>query len=212
MVISMKDVEMSIKVIQFLGKAKDWAIWEEKFLAKAKRRGFKDVLLGKVAIPKLTEVLDEQKDTDKLKIKIRDLNDVGYSELILSFADSDAGNVAFQHVRNSKSTDYEDGNIETAWAWLKSKFAPQTAPTEIGLYRKFYDSKLKKGMDPDVWISQMEDMRMHLAKMKSIMTDKHFLMHLINSLTSEYEHIVPLVEKRLDDSVNPLTLEELRAD
>ena len=137
---------------------------------------------------------------------------MGYSELILSFADTDAGNVAFQYVRNSKSPDYEDGNIEVAWNALKGKFAPQTAPTEIALYRKFYESKLRKGVDPDVWISQMEDTRMRLAEMKSTMTDKHFLMHLINNLTQEYEYTVALVEKRLDDVQNPLTLEELRAD
>ena len=160
MVISIRDAETSIKVIQFSGKTKDWAIWEEKFLAKAKRMGFKDVLLGKVIIPKSTEILDETVEGDKKKIKIRELNDLGYSELILSFADSEAGNVAFQYVRNSKSKEYEDGNVEVAWSSLKGKFAPQTAPTEIGLYRKFYESKLKKGVDPDVWISQMEDTRM----------------------------------------------------
>ena len=44
------------------------------------------------------------------------------------------------------------------------------------------------------------------------MTEKHFLMHLINNLTSEYDYQVAMVEKRLDSDKNPLTLEELRAD
>ena len=156
--------------------------------------------------------MDETKEDEKTKSKIRDLNDLGYSELILSFADTDSGNVAFQYVRNSKSKEYEDGNIAVAWASLQKKYAPKTAPTEMGLYRKFYDSKLKKGMDPDVWISTMEDTRMRLSEMKSEMTDKHFLMHLINNLTSEYEHIITVLEKRLDDAKEPLTIEELRAD
>ena len=82
----------------------------------------------------------------------------------------------------------------------------------MGLYRKFYDSKLKKGMDPDVWIFTMEDTRMRLSEIKSEMTDKHFLMHLINNLTSEYEHNITVLEKRLDDANEPLTIEELRAD
>ena len=122
----------------------------KKFLARAKRKGFRDLLLGKVPIPKSTEVLDETISTDKAKIKIRDLNDLAYSKLILSFADSDAGNVAFQYVQNSKSSEYEDGNVEVVWGSLKPKFNPQTAPTDIALYRKFYDFKLKHGMDPDV--------------------------------------------------------------
>ena len=102
--------------------------------------------------------------------------------------------------------------MEVAWANLKLKYAPQTAQTEIGLYWKFYDSKLKKGMDPDVWIFQMEDTRMRLEEMKSVMLEKHFPIHLISNLTSEYNYTVALVEIRLDSTINPLTLEELRAD
>ena len=45
--------------------------------------------------------------------------------------DSDAVEVAFQYIHNAKSKDYEDFNIETAWASLKSKFAPQAAPKEM---------------------------------------------------------------------------------
>jgi hypothetical protein len=65
-----RDVETSIKVIQFSGKQKDWAVWEEKFMARAKRKGFKDLLLGKATIPKTSDVLDEKSDDDKKK-KIR---------------------------------------------------------------------------------------------------------------------------------------------
>ena len=102
MVIVTRDAETSIKVIQFAGKAKDWAVWKGKFLAKAKRKGFKDALLGRVSIPKSTEKLDKRVESDKEKIIIKKLNELGYSALFLSFADSDAGNVAFQYVRNSK--------------------------------------------------------------------------------------------------------------
>jgi hypothetical protein len=38
-------------VIPFCGNGDEWPIWSEKFLAKAKRYGFKDVLLGKLSIP-----------------------------------------------------------------------------------------------------------------------------------------------------------------
>ena len=68
MVILTKDVETSIRVIQFSGKTKDWPVWEEKFLAKAKRKGFKDVLLGKYKIPKSTVILDENLDKEEIKL------------------------------------------------------------------------------------------------------------------------------------------------
>lgn len=52
-----------------------------------------DVMLGKLTIPKWTEVLDDKNEVDKQKLKIEGLNDFVYSELILSFADTDAGKV-----------------------------------------------------------------------------------------------------------------------
>jgi hypothetical protein len=58
-------------------------IWGEKFLAKAKRSGIKDVFLGKVLIPKSSEVLDEKKDEGKRILRIIDLNEMAFNELVL---------------------------------------------------------------------------------------------------------------------------------
>ena len=40
--------EETIKVVTFDGKKSSWPAWEEKFLARAKRRGYKDLLLRRV--------------------------------------------------------------------------------------------------------------------------------------------------------------------
>jgi hypothetical protein len=42
----------AIRVLNFSGRKEEWPSWNKKFLAKAKRSGIKDVLLGKVEIPK----------------------------------------------------------------------------------------------------------------------------------------------------------------
>lgn len=42
----------SIKVIPFSGKAVDWPVWSEKFLARARRKGYKNILLGKEVVLK----------------------------------------------------------------------------------------------------------------------------------------------------------------
>jgi hypothetical protein len=55
----------TIRVILFCGKGDEWPIWSEKFLAKAKRYGFKDVLLGKLLIPKIDESFDGASDQRK---------------------------------------------------------------------------------------------------------------------------------------------------
>ena len=73
----------TIRVIPFCGTVDEWPIWSEKFLAKAKRYGFKDLLLGKLSIPKVDESFDEVSDEGKKMSKIIELNEVDYIELIL---------------------------------------------------------------------------------------------------------------------------------
>jgi hypothetical protein len=49
----------------FSGKKDEWPMWSEKFLSNAKYSGFKDVMLGKVNIPKSDEEINEK--TEKVK-------------------------------------------------------------------------------------------------------------------------------------------------
>ena len=184
--------KISIKVIGFSGKKKDWITWEEKFLSKAKRRGYKDLLLGRAVIPMSTANLTWDNDSDasdgsnlqakeaiKLKIKTRELNKQGYLGLILSMDTKDnAGKIAFNLVCSSKSDDYEDGNIAVAFKSLRRKYSPKTAPTLAKYHKLFYSLKLKKKADPDVFITYLEDLRLNMAEMKSRMTDDQFLLHL----------------------------------
>jgi hypothetical protein len=74
----------SIRVIMFTGKEQDWSAWEERFLAKARRKGFKNLLLGKETIPNSSVLIDEATAPRKAQKKILNLNDMAYSELILS--------------------------------------------------------------------------------------------------------------------------------
>jgi hypothetical protein len=74
----------AIRVIPFCGKGDEWPIWSEKFLAKAKRYGFKDVLLGKLSIPKIDESFDEASDQGNWMLKIIEFNEIAFTELILT--------------------------------------------------------------------------------------------------------------------------------
>ena len=55
--------ETAIKVIIFSGKVKDWSMWEEKFLAKSKKKGYKEIITGKIKVPtkEATETSSEKK-------------------------------------------------------------------------------------------------------------------------------------------------------
>jgi hypothetical protein len=90
----------AIRVIPFYGKSDEWPIWSEKFLAKAKRYGFKDVLLGKVTIPKTDEVFNVESEEGQKMMMTADSNELAYTELILFHEDKiRSGKVAFNLVK-----------------------------------------------------------------------------------------------------------------
>ena len=78
------DKHTTIRVIPFKGTKEEWPVWEEKFLARGRRKGYKDILKGIVNVPKSTDVLDMSSDSGKDAKKARDSNDDAYEGLILS--------------------------------------------------------------------------------------------------------------------------------
>jgi hypothetical protein len=43
------------------------------------------------------------------------------------------------------------------------------------------------------------------------MTDDHFMLHIVNNLTKDYERQVQAMEDKIAADTNPLTIEEMRA-
>jgi hypothetical protein len=76
----MKDLN-TIIVIPSCGNAVEWPIWNEKIMAKAKRYGFKDVLTGKLSIPKADEEFNKDSDMRKKMLNATELNKVAYTEI-----------------------------------------------------------------------------------------------------------------------------------
>jgi hypothetical protein len=74
----MTDVS-TIRVIPFSGKVDEWPVWSKKFLVKAKRYGFKDLLQGKLSIPKFDESFDEDLDEGKKMLKNAEINEVPFT-------------------------------------------------------------------------------------------------------------------------------------
>jgi gag-polypeptide of LTR copia-type len=71
---------------------------------------------------------------------------------------------------------------------------------------------LKKGENPEVWITELEDLRIRLEDMGSIISDNQFMIHVLNNLTSDYDLQLVLMEKRVGDSEKPLSIEEIKAE
>jgi hypothetical protein len=210
--------EVSIKVIQFSGKREDFKPWFEKFKARGKRRGYKDHYLKKAGdIPITTYDIDNDTSTSddekKALQKLKEENENAFHELLLLMDTSTVeGKLAFKLVMSSKTTDYEDGHAGNSVEKLIKKFMPKTAPTLVKLHKEFYSSsitKLSPGSDPDVWMTELERIRLRMEEMGSQMSDNQFIVHVVNNLTPEYDVVVDVNNSRIDLSTNPLTIDEL---
>jgi hypothetical protein len=105
----------AIRVLNFSGRKEEWPTWSEKFLAKAKRSGIKDVLLGKLEIPKTSDELEEKSEEGRGMMKNADLNELAFTQLILSIdVSKSSGKIAFGISKSCKTKDYGDGNATHA--------------------------------------------------------------------------------------------------
>ena len=148
----MSNKEKSIRIIEFSGKKTDWDSWSEKFLSRGKRKGYKKLLVSTGTTPgvdkiptqeEYDEALEGDDDLDKKIVKLGELNELAYEDLILSInTNSSMGKVAFGLVKNAKSVDFPEGNCKVAWDRLVSKYAPHTASSLLKLKSKFHNSKL----------------------------------------------------------------------
>lgn len=90
---------------------------------------------------------------------------------------------------------------------MERKNNPKTAPSLTKLTSLFYKAKLKKDVNPDVFITYLEKMRDWLDdEMKDGMTDAQFMVHVLNHLTPVYDYQVTIIEKKLNVRKDNYTL------
>ena len=133
--------EVAVRVIPFSGKVEDWRLWSAKFLAKAHVKGYREILLGVTKIPNLPAPAAAGSTTaptplTEEELKIRHLNEVAYSELVMSIGDTAAGQVAFELVDSAKTTLLPFGDVSIAWTRLGLKYEPKTATSRLILKKE----------------------------------------------------------------------------
>jgi hypothetical protein len=69
---------------------------------------------------------------------------------------------------------------------------------------------LKKGQDPDIWITEFEDHRMSLEELGLSISDNQFIINVLNIMTDYYDLQLAMMEKRVIDKSNPLTIDKIR--
>jgi hypothetical protein len=78
--------------------------------------------------------------------------------------------------------------------------------------KQFRQCALKKDQDPDVSITELEDYRMKLDELRSGISENQFILHILINMTADYDLQLVVMEKRLNDKTNPLTVDEIRDD
>jgi hypothetical protein len=113
-------------------------IWSERFLAKDKHCGFKDLLLGKLSIPKMDKEIHKATDIGDKKSMIIKLNEITYTEpILLTDVKASSGKVAFNKIRRCKMKNYPPGNGAISWERLKNKYKPFPVPPMVELEKQF---------------------------------------------------------------------------
>ena len=204
----------TIRVIQFSGKQADWPVWKEKFLARARRSGYKTILLGKTSVPKDSVDLDTITDeTMRKRLKeIRILNEDAYEELLLSIdGDSDAGRIAFNLVRSAKTVELADGDAKLAWELLEKKFEARTTPSRLLLRNKITGMKLRDyKQDPAVFIMKLESLIEQYKEAGGNWNDDDTLEHIMMNLPRCYEVVIHPLKMRIGSTTDPVTIRELQ--
>jgi len=211
--VKMTEDDKVIRIIAFSGKKIDWIVWSEKFLARARRKHYRPIHMGQSRPPK-----ESSTTTTEENLRLRELNILAYEDIMLSIdGTTDVGRVAFQLVRGAKTQDLPSGDARMAWVRLENKYQSKTTCSRLDLKKKFINSSLKSAKDdPDVWISELEDLRNQLAEAQrnvqgaTTMTDHDFMEHILNNLPKEYESVVNNLENKLDDRTNPLTIQNIQ--
>ena len=164
-------------------------------------------MTGKETPPDDSDVLDETTVEGKKKEKLRRANEKGYSELLLSVSDE----VTFGIIDGARTANLPEGCLMTAWSKLERKFLPRTNATMIKLVKEFGQMSLSgPDKDPEEWITNLEYVRARLGQLGKKIEEEDAMIHILNNLPVEYENTVEVMERRLDDTMDPLTIDIIR--
>jgi hypothetical protein len=199
--------DKAIRVLSFSGKTKDWQMWEAKYAARARAKGWFKVMNGEQAVPAHDVVLT---DTQVVQQRAREYNEAGYADLLLSMEDE----VSFNVVNEARTTELPDGSLSKAWKALHDKYAPTTKSELVELKKEFMSLSISSGEDPEEFISQLEAKNRKIKNIESAraMSDEDVLIHAVACLPSEYDHLVSDFSKRIGASTNALTIDGLKSE
>ncbi|CAM9890236.1 unnamed protein product, partial [Chrysoparadoxa australica] len=174
----------------------DWREWSAKFVARATRLGFANMLMDDTQVP-----AEGETSLDETRKKRREANAIAYSDLILSCT-----GVAFAIVEEAKTSTLPSGSAAAAWKAIKERYQVETSASKVELKREFASKDMEVSQDPDEYFMELEYLRMRLKAMNSIIEDDDMIAHVLSHLPDNYSELVTVLEGEIDT----LTLNKLR--
>ena len=165
-------------------------------------KGYDEILDGTMLVPE-----DKTTKPTSSEEEARKLNKLAYNELILACTDK----IAFGIVKNAKTDKLKKDDAKLALERLKTRYEPNTGTELLALNKEFMSMELddlKK--DPEDFITDLDELRTRMADnpFNEVITDKSFMLHVLNSLPIEYESIVETIDRDLGAGV--LMLNDLK--
>jgi len=203
-----------IRVIVFNGEPEEWNYWEEKFLARGGKKGFKDVLTGVLQATNDSKTLDLMSAVGKEKNLVKKQNTFGIWRVdFVHWYEQGQGEDCIPDCEEQQNYWEEGGDVALVWKWLKEKYAPKIAPRKVKLMQEFQKMTLKSsGEDPDVWLTNLESIQMKLAETSYTISDKQLMIHIMNNLPKEYNIQVSKLESQLNDQNNSLMVNNIQTE
>ena len=127
------ELDKVVWVLPFSRKREDWRMWSRKFLARVKIKGYKAVLMGTENPPRANAMLDPMDDSQATQIKLRNINELAYSKLLLACQEE----VCFGVINKDMTTDQPEGLASLVWANLTMRYKPRVLAMKIKLKQEF---------------------------------------------------------------------------
>ena len=191
--------ESAVKLKPFSGKEEDWMFWAPMFLARADAKGYRSIAEGDEVPPK-----DNEAVTDPAKIKLRQLNKAGYSELMALMS---RAKVAFLMVRKARTVDLPNGSLLEAWKTLKARYEPKNVETAQEVIDMYNECKLGDNEDPEEWVTRKDEsrLRLQLDYNKKDYEEEDFKAAVVHGLPEQY-HAEKIL---LSDKYKTLEIQEI---
>ncbi len=136
---------------------------------------------------------ERKRHANEEEIELAKLNKIAYSTLILS-----CRGIAFSIVEGAVTNDLPSGDAGLAWERLKSKHQVEGMATMVELRRKFTQSRLKVGEDPDKWFMNLEHIRNRMSTMGNEITDQELIAHVLANIPDKHSELVTALEGDLE--------------